>query len=71
MPARISIEFTMTIKSESAYKYGMLYKSPFVITYCFTNVTVNLQCGAIQVKYNIRSIKSYKLDTQFEYFLYV
>ena len=31
---------------------------------CFTNGTVNLQCGAIQIKYNILRIKPYKSDTK-------
>ena len=37
-------------------------------TYCITNVTVNLQYGALQITYNIRRIKRYKLDTNFEYY---
>ena len=44
----------------------MPYKGPFVITHCFTNGTVNLQCGAIQITYNIRHIKPYKSDTKVE-----
>ena len=42
----------------------MPYKVPFVITQCFTNGTVNLQHDVIQIKYNIRRIKPYKLDTK-------
>ena len=37
---------------------------PFVITPCFTKGTVTLQCGAIQITYNIRRIKPYKSDTK-------
>ena len=37
-----------------------------MITQYFTNVTVNLQCGVIQIKYNIRHIKPYKSDTNVE-----
>ena len=33
---------------------------------CFANGTVNLQCGAIQIKYNIRRINPYKYDTKVE-----
>ena len=39
-----------------------------MITQCFANGAVNVQGGAIQIKYNIRSIKPYKLDTKVEYF---
>ena len=38
----------------------------FVITQCFTNITLNLQCGVVQTKYNIRHIKPYKSDTKLE-----
>ena len=76
MPARNYIELTMTIKSEikscslttlhSNIKFH--FKGPFVITQCYTNVMVNLKCGAIQIKHNIRCIQSYKLDTKVEDF---
>ena len=46
----------------------MPYKGPFLITQYFTNGTVNLQCGAIQIKYNICCIRPYKLDTKVEDF---
>ena len=39
---------------------------PFEITQCFTNGTVNLQCGAIQMRYNICCINPYKSDTNVE-----
>ena len=44
----------------------MTYKSPFVITNCFNNVTVKLQCGVIEIKYIIRRIEPYKYDTNVE-----
>ena len=37
-----------------------------MITQCFTNITVMLQCGAIQITYNIRPNKPYKSDTKIE-----
>ena len=37
-----------------------------MIKQCFTNGMVNLQCGAIKIKYNIRCIVPYKLDTKVE-----
>ena len=41
-----------------------------MITQCFTNVTVNLQCGAIKIRYNIRRIKPYKSDTKVDDYNY-
>ena len=37
-----------------------------MITRSFTNGTVNLKYGAIQVKYNTRRIKPYKPDANIE-----
>ena len=54
------------LNNHAAYKYEPSYKGPFLITRCFTNGTVNLKCGAIQIKYNIRHIKPYKYDTNVE-----
>ena len=54
------------LTNHTAQKYETPYKCTFVITHCFTNGTVNLQCGAIQIKYNIRRIKPYKSDTKVE-----
>ena len=52
------------LTNHTVYKYETLYKCPFVITQCFTNGTVNLQGGVVQIKYNIRPIKPYKSDTK-------
>ena len=38
-----------------------------MITQCFTNA-VNLQHGAVQMKYNIRQTNTYKTDTKVEDF---
>ena len=54
------------LTNHTVYIYETLYKGPFVITQCFTNGTVNLQCDAIKIKYNIRCIKPYKSDTKVE-----
>ena len=51
------------LANHNAYKYETPYKFTFVITQCFTNVTVNLQCGLTKIRYNIRQIKPYKSDT--------
>ena len=37
-----------------------------MITRCFTNGTVDLQCGLTKIGYNIRQIKPYKYDTKVE-----
>ena len=44
----------------------MSYTVPFVITQFFTNGKINLQCGPTKIRYNIRRIKPYKLDTKVE-----
>ena len=54
------------LADHTSYKYETPYKGPFVTTQCFTNVTVSLQFSAIQINYNIRCIKLYKLDTKVE-----
>ena len=54
------------IAKHTAYTYETPYKGPFVITQCFPNGTVNLKCGAIKIKYNIRRIKPYKSDITVE-----
>ena len=33
------------LTKHTAYKYKTPYKGAFMITWCFTNDTVNLQCG--------------------------
>ena len=52
----------------TGYKYETPYKSPFVITQCFENGAVILQCVAIKIMYNIRRIDPYKSDIKVEYF---
>ena len=54
----------------TAYKYETTYTGPFLITQCFTNVTINLQYGAKDIRYIIRRIKPYKSDTQVEDFIF-
>ena len=44
--------------------YETPYNGLFVITQCLTNGTVALQCGAINIWYNIRHIKPH--DTNVE-----
>ena len=56
------------LTNHTAYKYETPYKGPFLITQCFTNGTINLQCGVVQIKYNIRCIKPYKSDTKVDNF---
>ena len=54
------------LTNRAAYKYKTPYKGPFVITLCFTNGTVNIKYGPIQIRNNIRRIKPYKFDTKVE-----
>ena len=56
------------ITNHNAYKHETSYKGPFLIKQCFTNGTVKLQCGAVQIKYNICRIKPYKPDTKVDGF---
>ena len=44
------------ITKHTEYKYEPTYTSPFVITQRFINSMVNLQNGAIKIRYNIRRI---------------
>ena len=48
------------------YKCETAYAGLFVMTQCFTNGTVNLQCGPTKNRYNTRQINPYKLDTKVE-----
>ena len=50
----------------AAYKYETPYNGPFVITQCWTNGTVALQCGLIKIRYHILSIKPYSYDIKVE-----
>ena len=54
------------LTKQTAYTYETPYNIPFVITQCFTNETVMLQCGAIKITYNTRCIKPFKPDTKVE-----
>ena len=54
------------LTKHNVYKYETLDTGPFVITQWYDNDTVNLQCGATQMTYNIRCIKPHKYDTIFE-----
>ena len=55
------------LTKHTAYKYETPYTGTFLITQCFEkNVTVNLQYGTVQIKYNVRRIKPYESDTTVE-----
>ena len=54
------------INKHTSNKYETPYTEPFVITQCFTNGMVSFQIGAAEIRYNIRHIKPYKLDTKVE-----
>ena len=55
------------VTNKSAYRYETPYNGTFVITQCWTNIMVTLQCGPIEIRHNIRRIKPYISDTNIEY----
>ena len=54
------------LTDNDAYKYVIPYKVPCVITQCWTNGTVTLQCVPTKNRHNIRRIKPYTSDTNVE-----
>ena len=54
------------LTKNTVYNYETSYTGPFVITKCLTNGMVNLQYGAIKIRYNIHHINPYKLDNKVE-----
>ena len=49
--------------NHTEYKYKTPYKGPFLMKQCFTNGKVNIQCGLVQIEYNIGLINPYKYNT--------
>ena len=62
------VQDNVILTKHTAFKYEIPYKGTFVITHCFTNVTVNLKNSVTQLTYNTRRIKPYTLDTKVEYY---
>ena len=54
------------LTDNAAYKYEMPYNGPFLITQCWTNGMVTLQCGLIQIRDNILQNNTYTYDTSVE-----
>ena len=54
------------LNNNSANKYKTPYKVSFVITWWFTNATVNIQYILIKIRHNICRINPYKYDTNVE-----
>ena len=52
--------------NNASHKYKTPYTGQFLITQCWINVTVTLQCGAIKIRNNICCIKPYTSDTNVE-----
>ena len=50
------------LNNYAEYKYEIPYKGPFMINWCWTNVTVTIQYVPIQIRHNICWIKTYKYD---------
>ena len=55
------------LNNNSSLKYEIPYKGIFDITQQCVNGTVTLQCVVINIRYNIRHIKSYTSNTNVEY----
>ena len=51
------------LTNNAVYKYETPYNGPFMITQCWKNGTVTLQCGLILIRHNIHQIKPYTSDT--------
>ena len=60
------VRYEVIITNHAAHKYKTPYKGPFCITSCFTNGTVSIKYGLIQIRHNIRHIKPYKTDAKIE-----
>ena len=60
------VGYKVMLLYHTEYKYETPYKGYFLINQCFTNDTVMLQWGAIQITHNIHRIKPYKYDTKVE-----
>ena len=56
----------VVITNNAAYKYGTPYNGPSLIAQCWTNGMVTLQYGPKQIRYNIRRIKPYTYDTNWQ-----
>ena len=52
--------------NNATYKYETLYKGQFLITQCWTNEMVILQCVETKIVYNIRLIDPYTPATNVE-----
>ena len=58
------VGYNVILTRHTSYKYEIPYMGPFVITQCFTNGTVNLQCDMKTIMYNILHINTYKQYTK-------
>ena len=54
------------VNNSDEYKSETPYKYPFVITQCWTNCTITLQCDGIKIRYNIRCINPHTSNTNIE-----
>ena len=61
------VRYNVMMTKHTSYIYVTLYNGPFMITQCFTNGMVILQCVTTRNRYNIHHIKLYKSDTKVEY----
>ena len=61
---KVSEKFILNNKSTK--KCDTPYAFLFEITQCYTNETVPLKMGAMKIRYNIRHIKTYNMETDVE-----
>ena len=53
----------LMLNNRSSYKYEYVDNGISNIVQCWTNGMVTLQMGAIQIRYNINHIKTYRIDS--------
>ena len=50
------------LNNKTTYKYETIYNIIFKITQFWINGMVTLKMGAIKIRYNIRGMKTYKIE---------
>ena len=58
------------INNHAAYNYETTYRGPFVITQCWNNGTIKLQCHETRIRYSICRMKPHTSDKNIEYIKY-
>ena len=70
-PTRVDHEYKVRDKfklnNNDAYKYEIKHKGPFVISQCWNNSTVTLQCDETKIRYNTRHVDPHTPDIKVEH----